>query len=132
MSNVFLEDVLDQPRAMREAIQSYMGYGAELAKLAALKPRRALFTGMGSSHYCSQSAVIRLIGGGVDARVVAASEALYYELDALTAGALPVLTSQSGESGEIVDLIEFLISDKAGSITGCTYLIDGGRSCLTY
>ena len=30
---------------------------------------------------------------------------------------------------EIVDLIEYLSSDKAGFITGTDYRIDGGRSC---
>ena len=45
---------------------------------------------------------------------------------------MKTMIGRAAEPEEIVDLIEFLISDKAGSITGCTYLIDGGRSCLTY
>ena len=45
---------------------------------------------------------------------------------------MKTLIGRAAEPEEIVDLIEFLISDKAGSVTGSTYLIDGGRSCLTY
>ncbi len=33
-----------------------------------------------------------------------------------------------GTSAEVADLIAFLVSDKAGWITGATYSIDGGRA----
>ena len=36
---------------------------------------------------------------------------------------------RAAQPEEIVDLIEYLCSDKAGFITGTNYLIDGGRSC---
>jgi len=36
---------------------------------------------------------------------------------------------RAAEPEEIVDLIEYLCSDKASFITGANYLIDGGRSC---
>ena len=36
---------------------------------------------------------------------------------------------RAAQPEEIVDLIEYLTSDKAGFITGTNYLIDGGRSC---
>jgi len=36
---------------------------------------------------------------------------------------------RAAQPEEIVDLIEYLSSDKAGFITGTNYLIDGGRSC---
>lgn len=45
---------------------------------------------------------------------------------------MKTMIGRAAQPEEVVDLVEFLISDKAGSITGCTYLIDGGRSCLTY
>lgn len=35
----------------------------------------------------------------------------------------------AAEPAEVVDLIMFVCSDKGRSITGCTYNIDGGRSC---
>ena len=36
---------------------------------------------------------------------------------------------RAAQPEEIVDLIEYLCSDKAAFITGTNYLIDGGRSC---
>lgn len=36
---------------------------------------------------------------------------------------------RAAQPEEIVDLIEYLCSDKAGFITGVNYMIDGGRSC---
>lgn len=108
MENVFLTDVLDQPNAMRIAMGYYHRYGTQLAQIRELKPRNVLFTGMGSSHYCSQAAVIILNQGGIPARMESASEILHYEWGAASADTLLVLTSQSGESGEIVDILHRL------------------------
>ena len=36
---------------------------------------------------------------------------------------------RAAETEEVVDLVMYLCSDKAGCITGCTYNIDGGMSC---
>lgn len=43
---------------------------------------------------------------------------------------MKTMLGRAAEPSEIVDLVEYLISDKAAFITGTTYLIDGGRSCL--
>ena len=112
MKNVFLSDVLGQPEALGLALNEYRAYAVTLAHLTALKPRQVLFAGMGSSHYCSQSAVIRLNQAGVAARMESASQILYYEMGAITPDTLLVLTSQSGESGEIVKLIQRLPADQ--------------------
>ena len=42
---------------------------------------------------------------------------------------MPTLLGRAAETSEVVDLIEYLCSEKAGFITGTNYLIDGGRSC---
>ncbi len=39
------------------------------------------------------------------------------------------LLGRAAEPEEIVDLIMFVCSNKGAFITGCNYLIDGGRSC---
>lgn len=36
---------------------------------------------------------------------------------------------RAAEVDEVVDLLMYLCSDRAAFITGCNYLIDGGRSC---
>ena len=108
MDNVFLTDVLNQPQAMRDAMALYREYGPAMKRIAALKPDQVLFTGMGSSHYCSQAAVILLNQGRIPARMESASEILHYEWNTITLDTLLVLTSQSGESGEIVDILRRL------------------------
>lgn len=108
MENVFLADVLDQPDAMRKAMAFYRQYHTQMEQIRTLKPRKVLFTGMGSSHYCSQAAVIVLNQGGIPARMESASEILHYEWGAISDDTLLVLTSQSGESGEIVDILKKL------------------------
>ena len=55
--------------------------------------------------------------------------ALGVPIEAIVAGALePVgmLTGRLSEPHEVADLITFLLSDRAGNITGADYLIDGG------
>ena len=42
---------------------------------------------------------------------------------------MKTLLGRSAQPEEIVDLIEYLCSDRAAFITGSNYLIDGGRSC---
>ncbi|WP_294508815.1 SDR family oxidoreductase [uncultured Victivallis sp.] len=44
---------------------------------------------------------------------------------------MKTLLGHAARPDEVVELIMFLCSDKAVSITGCNYQIDGGRSCAT-
>lgn len=118
MDNVFLSDVLDQPNAMRKAVAFWRTFSFQMEQLRALNPKQVLFTGMGSSHYCSQGAVILLNQGGIPARMESASEILHYERGSITPETVLVLTSQSGESGEIVELIQKLPAEQ--TIVGLT------------
>lgn len=108
MGNVFLTDILKQPDSMRQAIRCYSEYSSKLEKVAQLKHSGILLTGMGSSHFCNIPATISLIDKGIPARVIGTSELLYYERCALKDDALLVIVSQSGESGEVVDLLKTL------------------------
>lgn len=45
-------------------------------------------------------------------------------------GGMKTLIGRQGQPQEVVDLIMYLCSDKAGFINGCNYMIDGGRSCV--
>lgn len=108
MSNAFLNDVLAQPRAMREALSRYDRLDGVLAGIAALRHDEVLFVGMGSSHYGCLPAVLRLNAAGNPARAVSASEILHYEWGAIRPQTLLVAVSQSGESGEIVELVRRL------------------------
>ena len=44
---------------------------------------------------------------------------------------MKTLLGRAAEPHEIVDFIEYLVSDKAAFITGVNYLIDGGRHCMS-
>ncbi len=110
MNNVFLNDVIDQPTTMMRALNEYSkkDYMDVFKAVSKLSSSKVIFTGMGSSHYCSQGAVIELNQASITTRMESTSQILYYEQNAITEDTLQVLTSQSGESGEIVSLIEKL------------------------
>lgn len=42
---------------------------------------------------------------------------------------MPTALGRAAETGEIVDMIAYLASDKAAFVTGANFLIDGGRNC---
>ena len=42
---------------------------------------------------------------------------------------MKTLLGRAAEPREVVDLIMYVCSDKGSFITGCNYMIDGGRSC---
>lgn len=118
MNNVFLTDVLRQARDLKKALTAYEKQKDMLRKIGELSFREVIFTGMGSSHSCAYPAVCELNEGGIHAKTVSASQLLYYEMESIERNTLLVLISQSGESGEIVDLIHRLPPKK--SIIGIT------------
>ena len=112
MENIFRSDIQGQPKVMAEAIARYRGYKEAYEKIAALNPQRVVFAGMGSSYFCSMPACIKLNQAGRNAAVITASELLYYQWELLNSDVVPVLISQSGESGEIVDILKKLPEDR--------------------
>lgn len=83
------------------------------------RPQRIVFTGMGSSCSAVYPSLLRLVEAGIDARIIEASELIYYQQNALTADTLLVVISQSGRSAEIMPLIELARSHQA-SVLGIT------------
>ena len=69
---------------------------------------KLIFSGMGSSHFCAVGAGIFLKQHGIDNQVISTGELLYYEKEILNKKTLLILISQSGESAEIVNLLEQL------------------------
>lgn len=66
--------------------------------------RRLLLLGMGGSHFAGRCAEVEYRRLGLDATALVLSEALYHPLPALPR--VTLLSSQSGESGEIVRYLE--------------------------
>lgn len=98
----FEQDMLDQPQALA---------AFDLTQLAGVRdafrrePSRIVITGMGSSHHAGHFLWRRLARAGRTAWCLDAVQVL----DApqlLSEGALVVVTSQSGASGEVVELLD--------------------------
>jgi glucosamine--fructose-6-phosphate aminotransferase (isomerizing) len=120
----FLRDVLAQPDAIEATVTYLVDDRGALRAAAGLRPRTAsvVLAGMGTSHAALYPLELRLTEAGMPASRWEASELLHYGRT-LPAGSLVVLASQSGETVEIVRLIERL----AGShpIVGITNNPDG-------
>ncbi|HHW02244.1 MAG TPA: SIS domain-containing protein [Thermoanaerobacterales bacterium] len=111
--NEYLRDVLNQSKDIAEAVNYYFNEEniAKLTRIKNLVFDNVIFTGMGSSHYCACSASAYLNSNGVKSRVVSAGELLHYEYNMIRKNTLVVAISQSGESAEIVRLINRIEKD---------------------
>jgi glucosamine--fructose-6-phosphate aminotransferase (isomerizing) len=106
--NIYEQDIFSQSEDMCKALKYYRdkGYPLALAETAARPFKNIIFTGMGSSYFACYNAVTMLRNKGIRCYAVTASQLLHYELDSIGADVLLVIVSQSGRSGEIVDLVE--------------------------
>jgi len=121
--SVFLTEVFQQPDALRELISYYRAEGAALLeqwRTLARNAGRVLFSGMGTSEIAPELILAKLADANIDASTVDAGELLHYPR--YTEG-LTVLISQSGESAEIVKLVERI--DRTERLIGITNNTDG-------
>ncbi len=133
--NDYLRDVLSQPASLRAALAYYdrEGYAHEMKKLAQARFERVVFAGMGSSHYCNFGAAIHLAQRGVTALVRSAGQLMQYDRGLIDGKTLVVMVSQSGESGEVVKLLETLPpSAKLVAITNNPESTLGKRGDVTF
>jgi glucosamine--fructose-6-phosphate aminotransferase (isomerizing) len=110
--NKFLKEIFEQPAALEKTLDYYMGGDGQdkLEKLSALwengKFTEVIFTGMGSSFFAPHTASCLLSRYGIGNRVINAGELLHYHLPQLKENSLLMCISQSGESYEIVRILE--------------------------
>ena len=110
--NKFLKEIFEQPRALENTLDYYLnGNGPyQLQKISALweqgKFKEVIFTGMGSSFFAPHSATCVLSSHGIVSSNLNAGELLHYHLPLLRNSALLVCLSQSGESYEIIKILE--------------------------
>ena len=109
----YLEDVLTQPEQVMGCLEYYESSGLleRICQLYNGPFKKLVFSGMGSSHFCAIGAGIYLKQHGVDNQVISTGELLYYEKDFLDNNTLLILISQSGESAEMVHLLQELPED---------------------
>lgn len=105
----FLDEIAELPGALKRMVGFYRGEGGALLEqwAARLKGRRvALFTGMGTSEFAPLAVRGRLAKQGVAVNVLDSGEWLHFGASVPGDQGVVVLLSQSGESYEIVKIIE--------------------------
>ena len=110
--NRFLEEIHEQPEALRETLSLYMDEEVMevmdelVSTLNAGGIDKVIFTGMGSSYFVSYAAAILLSCMGKRAVATNAGELLHYGYPVIDNRTLLVCISQSGESFEIKKLLK--------------------------
>jgi glutamine---fructose-6-phosphate transaminase (isomerizing) len=147
----YLRDILDQPRALESTLAG-LEQSKKLNDLAARlrrgKFKTVVLTGMGSSFHALHPLHLKLIDDGLTAIMVETSELVHYKSRLFDPKTLIVAVSQSGQSAEVVRLLEInagksaiiAITNTAGSPlaseANATILTQAGKefsvSCKTY
>ena len=115
--NKFLDEILEQPTALKDTLAFYeSGAGKDLLEkaIALYKDKNItsiLLTGMGSSFFTSYLASCLLNAYGIPASAINASELLHYHFSLIRKDTLLVCVSQSGESYEVVELLQKIPGD---------------------
>jgi len=103
----YLEDILDQPRALDATLGS-LELSQPLTdlsrRLSEGKFHRVVLTGMGSSFHALHPLNLQLISQGFTALMVETSELIHYQSRFFDPKTLIVAVSQSGQSAEMVRL----------------------------
>jgi len=109
--NHLLNEILEQPDALRRVYEAYAAVDNPTLEKAAEQLRRShpvFMTGMATSEYASYPASCLLNLNGKVNFVYDVSELLYYHLPTLVPESCLVLVSQSGNSAEIVHILDEL------------------------
>src|SRR5207344_212849 len=104
----FWPEIAGQPDALRRAADAVADQRTVLRAVADRAGGLTVFTGMGSSYDACYPAVNELARRGIVAGHVDAAELVHFRSPALPSASLLVVVSQSGESAEVVRLVESL------------------------
>jgi glucosamine--fructose-6-phosphate aminotransferase (isomerizing) len=121
----YLHDILDQPHAMRDTVAA-LDNSAALQRVAQRFRngdfRTVVLTGMGSSFHALHPLHLDLIDQGSFGLMVETSELVHYKQRLFDSRTLIVAVSQSGQSAEVVRLLE--VNDRRSAIIGITNTSD--------
>src|SRR5512139_2814202 len=106
--NPYIADILAQPGALRDAVKNYSSRALRDLRKWLLKGDfdRIIITGMGSSYNSAYPAVIQLSTQAVPVHFVNTAELLHSLSGMIGPRSLLWMNSQSGESAELVHLLE--------------------------
>ena len=113
----FLNEIMEQPASTQATLDYYISPAGqrELGNLRNMirsgKPNKLIFTGMGSSFFVSYAASLLFNKLGIASFAMNTSELLHYQLPILDSKCMVVCVSQSGESYEVVKLLEKIPED---------------------
>lgn len=109
IEGAYLRDILDQPRALEDTLTGLNNPKA-LERIAARLHRggfrAVVLTGMGSSFHALHPSNLELINHGFITMMVETSELVHYKRRLFDPKTLIIAVSQSGQSAEIVRLLE--------------------------
>lgn len=121
----YLRDILDQPRAMQETLSGLEDSDA-LQRLGARfrnsEFRTIVLTGMGSSFHVLHPIHLDLIDHGAVSMMVENSELVHYQQRLFDPKTLIVAVSQSGQSAEVVRLLQ--VNRRSSTVVGITNTAD--------
>jgi glucosamine--fructose-6-phosphate aminotransferase (isomerizing) len=110
MKDIFLKEILSQPRVLRTILDRYLEDENLLRPVSVAARRKThdliLLTGMGSSYFALYPTCIYLNERGVPAVMLETSELLHYYRGLISDRVLVVLVSQSGETIEAKRLFD--------------------------
>lgn len=115
--NKFLAEIMEQPEAVEATLSYYLSDRGkrELKNIRQMlekeRPEQIIFTGMGSSYFASYAASYLFNSMGIRSYAMNSSELLYYHFPVIGRKTAVVCVSQSGESFEVVRLLEKLPKD---------------------
>jgi glutamine---fructose-6-phosphate transaminase (isomerizing) len=109
MTSSYLTDLLDQPKALQATLDSLseaQPVDEFCTRLAAGKYRRIILTGMGSSYHGLYPLQLRLFTLPLGVIRLETAELIHYARELIHPENLIIAASQSGESVEVVKLLE--------------------------
>ena len=109
IEGAYLRDILDQPQALDDTLASLdvpQELRAMAAKLRRGRFRTVVLTGMGSSFHALHPSSVELINHGFMAMMAETSELVHYKRRLFDPRTLIIAVSQSGQSAEMVRLLE--------------------------
>ncbi len=110
-ANPYIVDILHQPEALRDTVAAFdvthFGEFRRYAeRLSANALKRIVLTGMGSSYHALYPLQLHLTAQGLQAQMIETSELIHFGQRLLSPETLIVAVSQSGQSIEMLQLLE--------------------------
>jgi glucosamine--fructose-6-phosphate aminotransferase (isomerizing) len=118
----FIQDVIDQPRFLRQALEKYPFSAVEklLERGQSSGFTKIVLTGHGASYNSLYPSFIKLSSQSIPTTLWQTSELLHYGINQIDGKTLLVVTSQSGQSAEVASLINKTLDKRPCALLAIT------------